>query len=1592
MGKVIKIILSFLSALILAAILLPVSLSLLLNLSGVQNYVGHRAAEWLGNRLETRVTLDRLQLKLFNRVSITGLYLEDYHQDTLFYADRLTVPIRNIDFVSGQISLGEVELERPKFYLMQDSTGTTNLKQILLKVKRKKPKEKKNLFRLRASGLTIRDMAFKHLKRDWIDRHGAVNFTDLDVQDFNLRVHHVSVINDSIHLDIDSLRLKEKSGLVIRNLSTGHFSISGSRMYFDRLSLDTPDSQVAMNYFEMEYGPRWQALKNFVEEVTLRGEIVDSRVSFRTIAYFAPSLKRWETVFEQVNGHVEGTVADMTGQLSRVKTRNTEIAVKFGLHGIPDIPHTRFVFDIASLETSEPDISFLLKDIARQELNAGTTRMLNRLGAISLQGHFDGLLTDFKADALLKGDPGVVDMQARVHPRVDQGTAFEGHVQTAQFDLGQWLEIADLGQLSLSTDLSGGFGQRSLSVNTDTEIADLEFHGYTYRNVRVGGQIDNRKFSGDISSEDPNLTFDFAGLLDFNDSIPRYDFSLQLHHADLHALGVNRRDSISELKTALVARASGSDLDDINGEATINNMTYVNHLDTVRTGTIHLRAENNAQRKLLSMHSAFADAEFRGKLSYSHMFSYFQNTLRSYLPSLSRPEDIASGERLSGEELAATGPDAPMVPVTVSAGAGSNQTAEVVATGTNSLDDYYVIRLDVKEANNVAGIFLPGLRLAQGTKLSFLFNPQSDVFNLSLTSDFIERNNFFVSKLSLNSRNQADSISLFIQSEDIFAGGVYMPNFSVVGGIKENNINLASRFNNPDNGTYAMLSTTSHLSTGPGGIPRLSVRFSPSTIVSGGQVWRVYAREILYDSTQLKIDRFSIDCGEQLLMLDGVASRSNADTLYLRLNRFDLSPLSQFTSRMGYRIEGITNGRAEMVSALKNGFLSADVRFDSMKINEVAVPSMLFTSSWDFQQQRARFSLNHRQKRDTLMYGYFRPTDGRYLIRVSLDSVDLSLLDPVLSGVICETQGNARADLQLTNPEHKMRIDGTIRVDSLATRVDFTRVPYTVAPTQIQVNNNVMSLHQATLHDRSGHSGTLDLTFDFSHFANLKYEVKVTPDRMQVLGTTVRDNDLFYGSIFASGSALIRGSKNNVSMNIQAATTGDSHFYMPLSSEGTISQADFIVFREQGRARAADTVQISRRKQLLLEQQRRASRRSASSTRMDIRMGLDVLPNTEVQLVIDPASGDVLKGRGNGHLTLGVNPSNDEFTINGDYNLTEGSMRFSLQNLVARNFTLQPGSVIQFTGDPLDALLDVTAKYSLKASLAPLQVASSSSEAMRGTVPVDCLIHMTGRLTDPELTFDVQVPNASVETQSLVAYALNSQEAMATQFLWLLATKSFNSDNDPKIGTRNAAGAGVDFLTNQLSSLLTTERFSFVPKYTPGNDYYADEVGGSIYGELIKDRLIFEADMSYSTDKRANNLTNTSWTGDATLSLLLDPVGNLRLRAFTRTIDRFDENQGMQETGLGITYRENFDNFKDLKRIFKERFANLRRRREERRKAQAEQKMSLLEEEALQDKTSEASASGPVDVEPKPEPESESKTGVGTGSHSGAGRGTGTGN
>lgn len=767
-----------------------------------------------------------------------------------------------------------------------------------------------------------------------------------------------------------------------------------------------------------------------------------------------------------------------------------------------------------------------------------------------------------------------------------------------------------------------------------------------------------------------------------------------------------------------------------------------------------------------------------------------------------------------------------------------------------------------------------------------------------------------------------------------------MPDFSVVGGAKENKINLAMRFNNTENQTYAMISTTSTLSADSvTGIPQTHIRFNPSTYTSGNQTWRIGAHKIVIDSTQTLIDRFAIESGSQRLSINGTISPRTTDTLRLRLQNFDLRPLTKITGQKGYNIEGYTNGTADLIAAQGDRIMNADIDFDSLRVNDIPWKAACFTCNWDFIARYARFALVERESGDAIAIGYYVPDDHRYAADLNFRHIDMALLSPVLEGALENIKGSARARLTLTSRNRKPILNGTINVERFESKVSYTNVGYSLTESVADVKDNVITLRPTELVDPEGNRVGFDLDFNFKNLKNLSYTIHVRPTNTLVLNTTERQNDLFYGTIYASGNATIRGNRNRVSMDITASTAGNSRFFMPLGNGTDIAAADFIVFETPKQRAAIDSLNRANRSR----RERFRHRMESLRSEMDINMTLDVRPNVEMQLMLDPTGDNLLKGRGSGSINLHVNPNNKDFTIYGDYNITEGSYRFSLQNFATRTFTIEDGSHIQWTGDPVNALVNIEAVYKLKASLA--QILQGSGQNTRRNVPVDCIIRLSDRLSQPTITFDVNVPNTDPEIQSAILNTMNTQEMMSTQFLWLLATHSFyteniNSTQNLNIGAQSATTTGIEFLSTQLSNILSSERFRLAPTYRPKSEETSDEFGTEFYGELIKNKLIVEGDVSYDSGNniQMNNRTARSLTGDVTLSLLLDEVGNFKVKAFTRTIDRFDENQGLQESGVGLSYRQNFNSFSDLVQNFRERIERIRQRKATKRMQKAARK------------------------------------------------------
>ncbi len=1515
MRRIVNILAKMVSAIVLALIFLPLLVALLFEIPAVQNFVAREATEIISRKLGTRISIDRVDIGLFYRVSLDGFYVEDFQRDTLLYAGRLDARIKSLGLFGGGLVFSRAELSDARFCLRETPDGEMNIKQVVDKLSKKDKARAEGKFRLEIERLETDGLDFCMERLEHRNPSYGVDFADMHLIDIRAELKNFTIDGPVIHTDIGRLAMRERSGFVVEDLA-GCLCIANGCIDIREGHIRTAKSNIELPSLSL-IGLDWALYKNFVEEVDITAQVVNTTLSSDDIAYFSPKMKDWHLTLTDVNADVSGPVADMSGSLRSVRTgADTKLSVDFAAQGLPDVGKGHFKADISELTTSAADVDRLAAALTGKNLPDEVLRIAKNAGKIGLTGKFDGTLTAFAADAALATEIGGATCLLQVSSLRDGCRGVLGDVKTSSLQLGELLENDLLGPLSLNVHVNGELSSEHSDAEVSGEILRLGINGYDYDSLRMKGHLVNREFNGLIEARDRNLRFDFRGLLDLNDEQrPRYDFALDLEEANLAALGVNRRDSVSVLAARIAARAVGRTLDDLNGIIFVRDVSYRYNDRELAADSVVIVGRNSLSDKFIRLRSDFVDADYEGKTSYKEVFAYLQQRFRDYVPTLD-----------GGPGWQAQHPD----------------TVELA-------DGYSQLTVNVRKINPLVNAVSPGLQIADGSQLLLRINPANDKLSFEAASDYIERGRMLVTRLNLDAHNRGDSLVFAASTEDLYLNSFHMSRVGMSGGAKDNKLELITDFADTIGDVSGRIGFRSEFARGRGPAGRqIDLRLTPSYISRGEKTWNIYTDGITADTSRIRIDRFRMVNAGQQLLLDGVVSRRLQDSVQLTLHNFELAPFSQFTSSMGYRVDGRTNGSATMKAVLGAGEVQADIVVDSISINDLAVPSIWLRSRWDFIQNRAGILLQQRENLDTLVRGFYAPSQKRYYARATLDAVELSALDPLLKGVVERTGGNADVDIALRGSGKEANLSGQIAVRDFTTTVDFTQVTYTMPRAVIEVKNNHLIAEGVPLYDPEKNEGLFSIDLNLEHLSNIFYSVKVLPKELMVLNTTSKDNDLFYGRIFASGSATIAGSKGGVKMDIVATTEGDSEFYMPLSGQSNAKTADFVTFVTPEQI---DTTDYLVRKKLLFQQQGR--KKEAAGSTMDITMALNVQDNTAFQLVIDPTVGSALKGRGNGMLNLHINPGNGIFNMYGDYTLIEGSFLFSLQNIITKKFIIESGSMIQWTGEPVDARLDINAVYKLKTSLQPLlnTVTASSDDDQSGSrisdrsVPVDCKIHIGGRLSNPQLDFSVVVPVTDIETQAAVASVLNTQEAQAQQFISLVALGTFSNSGSANIGASSGVATGLEMLTNQLTNWFSTDDYRIILNYRAGSEMTGDEVDFGFSTNLINNRLLVEVEGNYIIDNKqavSNNVSN--FMGEAHVTWLIDKSGNLRLKAFTQTIDRFDENQGLQETGIGISYKEDFNNFKDLKQRIRDRFTN--KKRQKKRQARREEQARRAAEEA----------------------------------------------
>ncbi|MEZ5072345.1 MAG: translocation/assembly module TamB domain-containing protein, partial [Bacteroidales bacterium] len=341
---------------------------------------------------------------------------------------------------------------------------------------------------------------------------------------------------------------------------------------------------------------------------------------------------------------------------------------------------------------------------------------------------------------------------------------------------------------------------------------------------------------------------------------------------------------------------------------------------------------------------------------------------------------------------------------------------------------------------------------------------------------------------------------------------------------------------------------------------------------------------------------------------------------------------------------------------------------------------------------------------------------------------------------------------------------------------------------------------------------------------------------------------------------------------------------------------------------------------------------------LSLNLDVAVTPDASVQLIFDPNVGDIIETSGKGNLLMQLDKSNG-FRMWGDVELQTGDYLFTLQNVINKRFAIEPGGRISFNGDPVNASIDLNAIYTTRCAPFNLWPGDPSDELARDLnkrIPVECHLNLQGELQSPTIAPGIEMPTANPEIRALLENSTGTEEDRMKQFLSVLVINNFYSVTGlatQSVGTGSGNLAGVtasELLSNQLSNWLSqiSDDFDIGINYRPGDQVSSDEVELALSTQLLNDRILISGNLDVGgqeTNPSTGTEANPYVVGDIDVEFKV--TENVSVVAFNRARDEFWMDAANYKQGVGISFREDFDDVNTLLNRYKEGLTNRKKRK-----------------------------------------------------------------
>ena len=1064
------------------------------------------------------------------------------------------------------------------------------------------------------------------------------------------------------------------------------------------------------------------------------------------------------------------------------------------------------------------------------------------------------------ADQTARVKAGVSPRQGSLNMVAGYGmkdNSYYAGVRLREFALNEFMPKDSLGMVSATLSASGkGLDLKTAAGKVNLALALLQYNGYDYKDITLNAVLKEGVLNGALASGNKELDMDMKFQLTAGDKGYEAKIESDIRNADLKGLHFMPEELAFSLGLMLQGELNADSTSALKADFTD---IVLKDVGTRQLGDLNISFAGEDNRTRLNVDAGDLSVKFNGKGN-------------GYL--LAR-QFAKAGELLAGqleihdfnmEQLGEVLPDFSLT---------------IDAAQKNILNSYL--------KNNGMRFKRVGIEL--GTDTESHFKMDAGVFGLDIEG-------FVIDSVFMNAHGQGVAlrygVNVFGAKNQLEA----LSQLTAEGSVEHDQVNVRLRERENKDGEIFNIGANIAFQDSA-----VSVSISPDPLVLGYVSWQVnrgnFVRlkqgEIPAANLQL------LNGDKRIRLVSEEGANREPESLVVDIKGIDLGHISDVLSFI-----------PDM-----SGMLGVDLQMHS-KNEVIDVGGNITINEFNYQQERIgnldmgiKYRLSRQTEHDVdftlavdgqqallargkMMTG---PDDQNMDLNIGIPKLPLRVAGAFTPPGMIRLGGDMVGAFRIKGNMSQPLIDGNLSFREGEVEALPVGTTFKIDTSTITIRNNLLKFNHFGLIAPNKQRLELQGDVNFASFSSIEMDASVTARNFQAMKVQENDETMVYGKLFVDVSATLKGMLDALKIRGNINLLDNSEVYYTLKSaplsvtDRSVDLVRFVSFR--------DSTEVAEDDQL----------KQIRAVSLDLLMSVNIAPLVSLNVLLSANGQNRVSINGGGSLTYTLSPVGESRLV-GRYVLSSGIVSYGLPVIGQKDFKIQDGNYVEWTGDIANPTLNIMAAETISASV------TDDSQKSR-LVNFKAIIRITNTLEKPDITFDLAA-EGDITIQNQLAAMTPEERSREAMNMMIYGSYSGPGTVAKSNASDNAINNFVERELNQwsrkhLKNMDLTFGINTYNQVSEAGESKKTDYSYQFSKRLFNNRVRVKVGGRISTDNDpAAGGVEENLVDDIAVEYLFGKNPNFFLKIFRHTGYESVLEGEVTQTGIGVVLRKNYQKFRDI--------------------------------------------------------------------------------